>query len=59
MAPVGTWSSRFAEGARVPLNSDEHEYRGAILPLLVLGHAYNEKCRSATCQLGTCGTTNR
>ena len=26
MAPLGTWSSRFAEGARVTLHTDEHEY---------------------------------
>ena len=43
LAPVGTWSSRFAEGARVPLHPDDHEYRGTILPLLASGHAYNEK----------------
>ncbi len=43
LARVGTWSSRFAEGARVTLHTDEHEYRGTILPLLASGHAYNEK----------------
>lgn len=43
LAPVGAWSSRFAEGARVTLNTDEHEYRGTILPLLASGHAYNER----------------
>ena len=26
LAPLGTWSSRFAEGARVTLHTDEHEY---------------------------------
>lgn len=43
LAPVGTWSSRFAEGARVTLHTDENEFRGTILPLLASGHAYNEK----------------
>ena len=41
--PVGTWSSRFAEVARVTLHTDEHEYRGTILPLLASGYACNEK----------------
>ena len=26
LAPLGTWSSRFSEGARVTLHTDEHEY---------------------------------
>ena len=43
LASVGTWSSRFAEGARVTLHTDEQDYRGTILPLLASGHAYNEK----------------
>ena len=43
LAPVVTWSSRFAEGARVTLYTDEHEYRGTILPLLASSHTYKEK----------------
>ena len=31
LAPLGTWSSRFAEGARVTLHTDKHEYQGTIL----------------------------
>ncbi|MEW6166161.1 MAG: osmoprotectant NAGGN system M42 family peptidase [Pseudomonadota bacterium] len=42
MLPLGTWSSRFAEGARVTLFCDHKSYRGTILPLLASGHAYNE-----------------
>lgn len=43
LASVGTWSSRFAEGARVTLHTDSGDLRGTILPLLASGHAYNEK----------------
>ncbi len=42
LTPIGTWSSRFAEGARVTLYTDEGYYRGTILPLLASGHAFNE-----------------
>lgn len=41
LLPIGTWSSRFAEGARVSLFTDERMYRGTILPLLASGHAFN------------------
>lgn len=41
LLPIGTWSSRFAEGARVTLFTDHHAYRGTILPLMASGHAYN------------------
>lgn len=43
VAPVGTWSSRFAEGARVTLFTDHRHYRGTILPLLASGHAFGEQ----------------
>lgn len=39
--PVGTWSSRFAEGARVTVFTDTHPYRGTILPIKAAGHIYN------------------
>lgn len=42
--PIGTWSSRFAEGARVTIHSGTKEnknFRGTLLPLLASGHAYN------------------
>lgn len=42
-APIGTWSSRFAEGARVTIFTDWGHQRGTIMPLLSSGHAYNEQ----------------
>ncbi|PIR22506.1 MAG: osmoprotectant NAGGN system M42 family peptidase [Deltaproteobacteria bacterium CG11_big_fil_rev_8_21_14_0_20_45_16] len=43
VAPIGTWSARFAEGARVTIFSDnETWHRGTILPLKASGHVYNE-----------------
>jgi peptidase M42 family hydrolase len=41
LAPIGTWSARFAEGARVTLFTDRGAYRGTILPLKASGHTYN------------------
>lgn len=44
IVPLGTWSSRFAEGARVAVHSDsENVYEGTILPLKASGHRYNEE----------------
>ncbi|MGR8947297.1 MAG: osmoprotectant NAGGN system M42 family peptidase [Gammaproteobacteria bacterium] len=37
LAPIGHWSSRFGEGARVTLFSDEKAYRGCLLPTLDWG----------------------
>ncbi len=43
MSPVGTWSSRFAEGARADVLTDSgKKIRGTILPLKASGHVYNE-----------------
>ena len=42
LVPVGTWSARFAEGARVSLYSDKDILRGTILPLKASGHTYND-----------------
>lgn len=42
LVPVGTWSSRFAEGARVSIFTDDEIYRGQVLPLKASGHTYNE-----------------
>ncbi len=39
--PIGTWSSRFAEGARVTIFCEKEKYRGTILPLKASGHVYN------------------
>lgn len=41
LAPVGCWSSRFAEGSRVSLFTDSGVLRGSVLPLLASGHAFN------------------
>lgn len=43
LAPVGTWSSRFAEGARVSIFTDTNILRGTILPLKASGHVYDTK----------------
>jgi peptidase M42 family hydrolase len=47
VAPIGHWSSRFAEGARCTIYcDDEKRYRGSILPLKASGHTYNEEIDS-------------
>ena len=43
LAPIGTWSSRFAEGGRVTIFSRHGAFRGQVLPVLASGHAFNEK----------------
>lgn len=40
--PIGTWSSRFAEGARVTIFTDNDKYRGTILPLKASGHVFGK-----------------
>jgi peptidase M42 family hydrolase len=44
VVPVGTHSSRFAEGCRVTILTDDHDrtYTGTILPLLASGHAFGD-----------------
>jgi peptidase M42 family hydrolase len=42
LVPIGTWSARFAEGARVTVFSEKGTYRGTILPLRASGHTYGE-----------------
>lgn len=41
LAPIGHWSSRFAEGSRVSVFTDHGVLRGSVLPLLASGHAFN------------------
>lgn len=41
LAPVGCWSSRFAEGSRVSVFTDTRVLRGSVLPLMASGHAFN------------------
>ncbi len=44
VVPIGHWSSRFAEGARVTIFTDNHgSKRGTILPLKASGHTFNEE----------------
>jgi peptidase M42 family hydrolase len=42
LSPVGTWSSRWAEGGRVTLFTENGRFRGSVLPLMASGHVYNE-----------------
>ena len=42
VSPIGTWSARFAEGARVTIHTDQRSFRGTILPLKASGHTFNE-----------------
>ncbi len=41
LVPVGTWSARFAEGGRVSIFTDDHIYRGQVLPLKASGHTFD------------------
>lgn len=43
IAPVGTWSSRFAEGARVTIFSSNGPQRGTVLPLKASGHVFGDE----------------
>ena len=43
LLPIGFWSSRFAEGARVTVYSDNGSYRGTVLPLKASGHTFNQE----------------
>jgi peptidase M42 family hydrolase len=44
VVPIGTWSARFAEGARVTVFGDGgRRFRGTLLPLKASGHTYNEE----------------
>lgn len=43
LVSIGTWSARFAEGARCTIFTDRGAYRGTILPLKASGHTFNEE----------------
>lgn len=43
LTPIGTWSSRFAEGARATVYCDDGRFEGTILPVKASGHIYNEE----------------
>lgn len=50
VVPIGFWSSRFAEGARVTVFSDNGvTHRGTILPLKASGHTYNREIDTQPC----------
>lgn len=44
--PIGHWSARFAEGARLTIFTDEGHLRGTCLPLKTSGHAFGEEIDS-------------
>ena len=46
VVPIGTWSSRFAEGARVTIFTGSSSLRGTILPLKASGHIFNREVDS-------------
>lgn len=46
IVPIGFWSSRFAEGARVTIYGDHANFRGTVLPLKASGHTYNKEIDS-------------
>jgi peptidase M42 family hydrolase len=43
LVPIGTWSARFAEGARATVFSERGAYRGTILPLKASGHTFDDE----------------
>ncbi len=43
LVPVGSWSSRFAEGSRVTILAEDGPIRGTVLPLKASGHTFNEE----------------
>ena len=45
VVPVGTFSARFAEGARVEIFTDDPEvvWTGTVLPLMASGHTFGEE----------------
>ena len=43
LVPIGTWSARFAEGARVQIFSGKGTYHGTILPEKASGHTFNKE----------------
>lgn len=43
LVPVGHWSARFAEGARVTIYSASGTFRGSVLPLKASGHTFHDE----------------
>lgn len=42
LVPIGTWSARFAEGARTTIFSEKGAFRGTILPMRASGHTFGD-----------------
>lgn len=50
LSPIGSWSARFAEGARVTVFSDNNKHTtGTILPLKASGHTYGDDIDTQPC----------
>ncbi len=47
LVPIGHWSARFAEGARVTVFTERGGYRGTILLLKASGHTYGDAVDTA------------
>src|SRR5690606_25304925 len=47
LVPIGHWSARFAEGARVNIYTERGRFRGSVLPLKASGHTFNEAVDTA------------
>ena len=47
LTPIGHWSARFAEGARVTIYTEQGSYRGTVLPLKASGHTFNDEVDTA------------
>jgi peptidase M42 family hydrolase len=43
VVPIGHWSARFAEGARVTVFTEDGSRRGTVLPLKASGHTYGDE----------------
>ncbi len=43
LVSVGTWSARFAEGARATVFTEKGAYRGTILPVKASGHTFDDE----------------
>ncbi len=43
LVSIGTWSARFAEGARCTIFSEAGSYRGTILPVKASGHTFSDE----------------
>ena len=43
VVPIGHWSSRFAEGSRLTIFTDDGQVRGTCLPLKTSGHAFGDE----------------